>query len=137
MVSRLQNRAIRIINFSNYRDHADPIFKNLSILKLSDNVKFQNLLHIYDSINSKLPSVLNNIYQYLDSTHSYRTRNSLKPILSLPKVDTTVYGLNSIEYKSITAWNNLINDHALIKFYDISRSNLKNIALSYFLSKYI
>ncbi len=33
-ISKLQYRAVRIINFANYRDRADPIFKNIYILNL-------------------------------------------------------------------------------------------------------
>ena len=134
---RLQNRAVRIINFANYRDHADPIFKNLSILKIIDNVELQNMLLVYDSLNYRLPSVLHNIYNFSQSIHNYKTRNSLMLKLSLPKVETTAYGLNSIEYKSIKVWNKLIDKFPCIKFQDIPRSKIKNMLLQFFLSKYI
>ena len=121
-IMRLQNRAVRIINFANYRDHADPIFKNLSILKIIDNVELQNMLLAYDSLNYRLPSVLHNIYNFSQNIHNYKTRNSLMLKLSLPKVETTAYGLYSIEYKCIKVWNKLIDEFPSIKFQDIPRS---------------
>ena len=36
-ISKTQKKAIRIITFSGFRDHTDPLFKQLEILKFRDN----------------------------------------------------------------------------------------------------
>ena len=100
-------------------------------------MKLQNMLLVYDSLNYRLPSILNNIYNFSQSIHNYKTRNSLKLKLSLPKVTTTVFGLNSIEYQSIKVWNKLIDEHPAVKFHDISRSKIKNILLQFFIGNYV
>ena len=41
-IFKLQNRSMRIINFSDFQAEADPLYKNNNILKLEDYVKLQN-----------------------------------------------------------------------------------------------
>ena len=136
-IMRLQKRAIRIISFANYRDHADPLFKNLNILKLTHIVELQNMLLVYDSLNSKLPSILNNVYKTIQSSHSYNTRNSIKLKLYLPEIETEVYGKNSIRYRSIIDWNNILDISPTPLLHTFSRSVVKNIMLPYLFRKYV
>ena len=135
-ILRLQKRALRIISFANYRDHADPLYKNLNILKFTDNVKLRNILLVYDSLNSKLPSILNNMFTYSKSVHNHNTRSSSKLKLKLPEVNTTTHGLNSIKYQSISVWNKLIDEYPTINLQELKRSKLKRILLHYFSNKY-
>ena len=136
-ISRLQNKAVRLITFSDYRAHADPIFKQLNILKLSDSVNLQNILFVYDSLNSRLPSSLNCIYNFVQNVHSIRTRNSLKLKLAIPTVNTTVHGLNSIEYKSIEIWNKFIDEFQNLSFHTLPRTKVKNIVKTFFSNRYV
>ena len=124
------------MSFGNYRDHANPLFRSLNILKFVDNLKIQNMLLVYYSLNNRLPLSLNNIYQYTQNIHNHNTRSSAKLKLTLPKVDTTTYGLNSIKYQSITDWNKLIDEYPAIKFHELKRSSFKRILMHYFYSKY-
>ena len=135
-IMRLQNRAVRIMNFANYRDHVDQFFHRLGILRFIDNIEVQNMLLVSDSLNSRLPSILNNMYSFIESAHYYKTRNSIKCKLLFQKVNTSVHGLNSIEYKSVKVWNKFIDtfpDHIL---HNLSRHKVKEIARQYFFSKY-
>ena len=135
-ILRLQNKALRVISFANYRDHADPLYNNLNILKLNDSVKLNNLLLVYDSLNNRLPSVLNNVYTHVKSIHNYNTRSSSKLKLLIPKVDTTTHGLNSVEYKSIKDWNRFIDDYPNLKVQELKRSNFNRSLLHYFSGAY-
>ena len=38
-ILRLQNKAFCIINLASYRDHANPLFNNLNVLKFADHVE--------------------------------------------------------------------------------------------------
>ena len=135
-ISRLQNRALRVINFANFRDNADPIYKNLNILKFTDNVKLNNILLVYDSLNDRLPLVLNNVYTYTKSIHDHNTRSASKLKLTLPDVDTTTHGINSIAYQSVKIWNEFIDEYPSINLQELKRSKIKSISLSHFSSKY-
>ena len=55
-IKRLQKRAIRIITFSNYDAHTEPLFKQLKILKIKDIVTLYNCIFIHDF--SKKPTTL-------------------------------------------------------------------------------
>ena len=92
-ISRLQNRALRVICFADYRVHANPLYKHQNILKFNDNVKMNNMLLVYDSLNNSLPAILNNIYTHSKDIHEHNTRCSSNQKLSLPKVETTTHGL--------------------------------------------
>ena len=54
-LQKIQNKAIRIINFSGYNDPVDPIYHKLKVLKLGDHVKLQNFLYVHNSLNNKVP----------------------------------------------------------------------------------
>ena len=49
-LERLQNKAIKIINFANFRDPLLPRYKSSKILKLSDNIKLLNFMYVLDDI---------------------------------------------------------------------------------------
>ena len=92
------------------------------------------MLFVYDSLNKRLPAILNNLYTYSRDIHSYNTRASSKLKLSLPEVDTTTHGLNSIEYQSIKDWNKLIDENPSEIIQDLPRSKIKTILMKYLLN---
>ena len=57
-IIKIQNKAIREINFANYNDSVDPLYHASKILKFTDNVKVLNFLHVLDSLTNKLPITL-------------------------------------------------------------------------------
>ena len=62
---------------------------------------------------------MNKIFKLKGKRHYYQTRNSSHR-LTLPNVNTSTYGLNSIEYKCISTWN-----HMILKFDDEKLNRLK------------
>ena len=53
----LQKRAVRLMTFSEFRAHSDPIFHVLGLLKLPDIIFLHNALFMYDFYSDCLPSV--------------------------------------------------------------------------------
>ena len=106
----LQNKAIKIINFANFRDPVMPLYKAMKILKLSDNIRINNYLFVFDDLSGCLPPALKNAFQLSASLHSYVTRNSTHKMVKLPKARTTVYGLKSIKFQACHEWN-FFNKH--------------------------
>ena len=51
----LQKRCMRLITFSNFKEHTTPIFKNFEILKLQDITEFNTLKRIYSYYQDQLP----------------------------------------------------------------------------------
>ena len=54
----IQNKAIRIMNFTSNRAPSSPLFRKCNILKLCDIVTLQNFLFAHDSLRGNLPSSL-------------------------------------------------------------------------------
>ena len=123
----LQKSALRLISFSDFRAHSNPLFRENRILKLKDQITLENCLMIHDYLNNRLPSSFEN---YFNTTkHLYncdlRTRNSEAGCVFIPFVNTTKYGLNSIKRKAIIAWNHLARLFIGINMSKLSRNNLK------------
>ena len=128
--------ALRIINFQNYRDPASPIYKQEQVLKLSDEVKMQNCLLLYDFVNGSLPECFNR--RFLTLKHVYyeiRTRGAEHCCFFKPLKNTTRYGLNSLSYKSIFIWNKITTELNL-DLSSLSRRKFKNVLRTYFLDTY-
>ena len=105
-IAKIQKRALRIINFEDFRAASNPLFKSNAILKVNDTVKMKNIIFIYDYVNKRLPSCFQDDYSKLNDTYnSVRTRNSNLGCLFIPRRKSTRYGLHSISHKSIFNWN--------------------------------
>ena len=135
-IMKLQNKAIRIINFSNFEDPSSSLYKNSKILKFKDNVLQQNILYVYDSFNSRIPSNLKNNFSYIHSRHDYPTRNNKQKCVNLPIAKTYTYGINSINGQSARNWNRI---HVTL-FKDLEkeiiRTEYKNKIKNHFLQSY-
>ena len=84
-ISLLQRKAVRILTFSNFRDHTEPLFKELEILKVRDNIFLQNCLFVYDYFHDNLPDSFKNTFNKVDDIHSLLTRNANDGSLALPR----------------------------------------------------
>lgn len=93
------------------------------------------MLLVYDSLNNRLPLVLNNVYTFSQNIHNYETRNSLNLKLSIPEVNTTVHGINSINYKSVKVWNKFIDKYPKVNLQSMKLSKFKNLLFKFFISK--
>ena len=59
VLNKLQKKAIRIISNVGYRDHTEPQFKNLNILKLENIYKTTLLKFYFNYCHKLLPSYFN------------------------------------------------------------------------------
>ena len=106
-IFKLQNRAMRIISFSNYRADAEPLYRANNILKLDDYITLQNCLFVYDSLHENLPDCFDGYFQKLDEiyTEGMHTVHSQLGSLFIPYKATERYGICSITRKCIDSWN--------------------------------
>ena len=86
-----------------------PLYKAMKIIKLSDNIRINNFLFVFDDFSGLLPPALN-AFQLSASSYSYLTRSSTHKMVKLPIVRTTVYGLKSIKFQACHEWN-FFNKH--------------------------
>ena len=69
-----QKKIIRIITFSHYISHTQPLFQYLSILPLEKLVLYRIALIMYKMSNSLIPKTMNDLYITNKDIHSYDTR---------------------------------------------------------------
>ena len=92
-----QKKIIRIITFSHYISHTQPLFQDLSILPLEKLVLYRIALIMYKISNSLIPKTMSDLYITNKDIHSYDTR--YKNLFRIPK--------GTINYTSLSAhlWN--------------------------------
>ena len=77
-IIKLQKKALRIITFSNYISHTEPLYKILSLLKVDDILKLQ-LQFYYKYLHHDLPFYLQNwTIMFKHEVHSHDTRDKNK-----------------------------------------------------------
>ena len=135
-IIKLQDKAIRIINFAHYRESTTRLYKKSNILKFNDNIKLLNFMYVHQSMNGYLPSALNNNFIYLHNLHGYNTRSSSQFQVKLPKINTQVYGYKNITYQSATTWNYFLKKIPDIQLYRHPKSYCKRFIIQFFINGY-
>ena len=81
---------MRLLIFSEFQEHTNPIFRNFTILKLKDIIKFNilNLMYLY--YNDQLPLKIKYIFTANEHVNAYNTRD--RKLLFIPQVNTTRCG---------------------------------------------
>ena len=104
-MEKLQNKALRMINFKPLRYSVNSLYNKCEILKFGDSIKLSNFLYVHDNIKGNLPTTLCAAITLLDSKHSQITRNQKGNQVNIPTVRTKTSGSNSIKSKSVNTWN--------------------------------
>ena len=77
-IEKVQNKALRILNFKNPWDQTEQIYKESKMFKLKDIVTISNLKFVYDQMNKILPRVFEKNFINKNRQHLHNTRgNSL------------------------------------------------------------
>ena len=104
-IYKLQKKVVRLITFSNYTAHSDPLFNSLHILTIIDIYKIQTLKFVYACLKKSNPSQFHEYFLY--SITNLNTQSSRNHLLNTPQPRTVTYGLKSIKYDGAILWNNL------------------------------
>ena len=136
-LQKLQDRSVRIINFSNYNAHRNPLYLKSKILKFNDSIQLFNFLFVHDCTRKNIPFSLQNSFNPVSNVHNYSTRKAIQYHMALPKIKTKVFGIMSIKYQSSLIWNTLNSKFNIIKFYDKSRYFCKRFITDYFIKSYL
>ena len=135
-LQRIQNKAIRIINFAKYQDSSDPLYQKSKILKISDHVRLQNFLYVHDSLNGSLPKALKNSFQITADLYNHDTRSASHYKIVLPKARTLNYGIFSIKYQASAIWNTMASLYPDEKLHNKSKGFCKKIITKYYVDNY-
>ena len=149
-IFRLQKGAMRIMTFSEFKSHSEPLFKQLKIPKFQDSILLNNCTFVYDFLQGNLPDSFQETFTKTDDLHTNNTRQASSGMLSMPHYNTTTFGLKSIYSKCIKSWNTIsfeinkinreknINNPSItdIDLTKMSRNKMKETTLNHVLSKY-
>ena len=69
-----QKRIIRMISKAHFREHTNPLFKKLKILKLNDLIKLRTAIVMYKANNNILPKNLQSLFIDNNTIHIYNLR---------------------------------------------------------------
>ena len=137
-VSKLQNTALRLITFSNFRHPHKPLLHRFNLLSVFDFIKLQNLTLIFQILHEIPPKNICNTFSLEHISSGYPTRGSQLRLLTRPRIRTTVFGINSIRYQCILNWNTFQIKFPKHDLTSISLLNeLKSLAKSSYLKLYI
>ena len=92
---KLQEKALRIINFKNFNENANPLFKENQILKISDFIAYKNAFFVRKSLKMENVYLFNDMLTLLNTNHDYITRAGSKDIFDTPPSQSTHYSENS------------------------------------------
>ena len=126
MIQRAQNKALRIISFKQFMEPSEPLYNQLKINSLKNNIILNNCLFVFDNLTNNLPDVFDQFFKPFKELHNHNTRGSQQYLLNIPKTNTQMFGSNSIKIKSINNWNKMIHkihfsSELLLKRYEFIR----------------
>ena len=63
MIQRVQNKAVRVINFKEERHPSAPLFTETKILTLTNIITLNNCMLVFDHLNSGLPAMFDDLFK--------------------------------------------------------------------------
>ena len=118
------------------RDDPTPLYHKCKILKLSDHIKLENFCYIHDSLRGNLPLPLKNVAPLANQIHDINTRGACMYKMTLPKVKTQTFGINSISYQSVATWNFIVSVIQNKKLHAQSKAYCKRQITEFFIDSY-
>ena len=82
-----QKKCLRIITFSFYKDHSNPLFKDLQLLKLRDDLESEIKIIFYKFSRNELPKSVCSVFNLDHEVHTRNRRNSL--LIYIPRISTS------------------------------------------------
>ena len=104
-LQKLQNRAARLITFSDLNIRSSTLLSDLGWDSLEQRRSKQLAVILFKIFHNLAPTRLNNLFKTTSSVHSHNLRNS-KYNLFVPRPSTEA-GKRSFQYRGSTLWNSL------------------------------
>ena len=117
----MQKKCLRIITFSFYKNHSNPLFKDLQLLKLRDVLESEIIKFLYTFSRNELPKSVYSIFNLVQEVHTRNTRNNL--LIYIPRMSTSRYGNHSLRGDGASLWNKFFKyffpSHDLTSFFKL------------------
>ena len=102
-----QTKIIKVICFRKPTAHAEPLFKELNLLKIHKIHELQLLSFVYGCQNNLALTHFQSYFTPSSNVHSFSTRQASRGDLFLTRKTTFQYGIRSIQYSDARLWNPL------------------------------
>ena len=123
-LQKLQNRAARVITFSNYDRNTDELLRMVNWVKLDRQRLVDKSIMMYKIVNNMVPEYLSSHFVLRSDTLTYNLRDS-DGTLAIPQPRTN-YCKRSLSYSGVVLWNSLpLNTRQSLSLNEF-KSKLKN-----------
>ena len=126
---KVQKKIVRIITFSPYLSHTDPIFRDLNILPFFELVTQRNGVLMFKYSIHVLPNSIEDLFTSNISLNSCNTRNKSKLRQPRSKYEY-MYRNYSYTYRDVYIWNKLQDHINIYSSYSTFSTVLKTFLLS-------
>ncbi len=106
LLNKSLKKAVRIMNFADYRAKSKPLFSKLGLFNFDDLFKLEVAKFMYDINNNSITPVLCDLFQKTNARHNYKTRQATNKQFCLPMV-TTEARKKFINFTGIKIWNQI------------------------------
>ena len=106
-VTKLQNKALKVINFQSSDSPTGPLYQRNKVLKIADFISYKNALFVRNTLKKEKPQVFHEMFIVLNQNHTYNTRAATYHFLDILQVKTTHFGQYSVKFQASETWNNL------------------------------
>ena len=106
-LTKLQNKALKVINFQSSDSPTGPLYNESKVLKIANSINYKNALFARNILKKENPQVFHEMFIMLNQNHTYNTRAATYHFLDIPQVKTTHFGQYSVKFQAFETWNNL------------------------------
>ena len=116
-IENLQEKCAKILTFSKFNSEPGPAINELSLTRVRDVIKIQQLKLAYEFCNELLPSDLNNLFAFSRATQSTNLNliSNINNHLRIPPVHSVNSGILSLRFKCTQLWNNFMSTKVTVK----------------------
>jgi len=128
----LQNKVLRIINKSTWRDHIENnvLYEKYRVLKINDLHKLEVGKFMYHCNMNTQPEIFQQYFLTLDKVHNYNTRSKVNKNYYLSSVRTDD-GKSSIKFCGAQIWNKIPLALKTCSFYRFKKEYKKILLKNY------
>ena len=106
-LTKLQNKALKGINFQTSDLQTGPLYQGNKVLKIADFINYKNALFERNTLKKENPQFFHEMFIMLNQNHTYNTRAPTYHFLNIAQVKTTYFGQYSVKFQASKTWNNL------------------------------
>ena len=123
---KLQKKIVRVITFSKFNSHTEPLKYELKWLNIVKMHLFAVGIFMFKYINKDLPDIFKSMFSYRYEIHANNTRGANQ--LHLEQFPTNI-GLKGLRYFGAKLWNNIFSSFTDINCVDLFKARFKGMLL--------